>query len=97
MKMERVNGLSQFLIKRAHDGVIELMLVKVTDDILFADSIDTMQEFVKKIATRFNVSKVISGGPMLFNGCKIEQSDNGDIFMDMRVYLAGITELDITR
>lgn len=38
--MDTVEGLSQFFIKRREDRNIELVLAKVTDDLLFSSTVD---------------------------------------------------------
>lgn len=74
-----------------------MILAKITDDLMFAGSIEDMECFVAKIKQRFDVIKAIFDGPLLFNGCMINQSNNGDITMDMYAYMETIQQLEVSR
>lgn len=57
MGMERMYGVSQIFIKPGSDGSVELILVKITDDVMLEGSIDAMKSLVEKIRSRFEISK----------------------------------------
>lgn len=65
--MERVYRVSLMFFKRGSDGVVQFILMKVADDMLFALSYETLKCFVDLIKERFNFSKVILDGTMNFN------------------------------
>jgi len=97
MGMERVQSVSQLFVKRDGKEGVTFLLAKVTDDLLFAGSIEYMQEFIECIQKRFDVSKSFIDGPILFNGCRIEQDGDGTITMSMKKYLESVIPLDVSR
>lgn len=97
MNMGTVSGFSQLFLKRRKDSSIQLILAKITDDLLIAGTTNEMEEFVARISGRFDVSKTIIDAPINFNGCRISQDERGDVTMDMTAYLNTIKPMDITR
>lgn len=73
------------------------ILVKVTDDILFAGKMDAMNNFVKLIRQRFEISKEIVYQPVNFNGCKIEQDKEGSISINMDEYMRKLEGVEVDR
>lgn len=49
MGMERVQGVSQLFLKRDDAGIILLLLAKVTHEIMFAGSLQSITGFVERI------------------------------------------------
>lgn len=78
-KFERVNGASQLYILRDADGVIFMLLAKVTDDMLMEGSPSTMSDFVRKLEQEFAISKAIVDGPVIYNGSWITQNEDDTI------------------
>lgn len=97
MKMKTITGVSQIFVKRKPNGSIQLLLAKITDDLLFAGTMQDMNEFVEKISARFKISKAIIDAPIDFNGCRITQDEHGDISMNMTTYVNSIQPMDVTR
>lgn len=97
MGMETVTGVSQLFIKRGAEGNIQMIMAKITDDLLFAGSKERMGQFVESIQARFSISKIIVDGPIDFNGCRITQDVHGNITMDMGAYTDSIKQMEITR
>lgn len=83
MGMERVNGSYQLLIKRRKDGTVELMMVKKTEDLLFAGDKNRMGIFVSYISERFNICKSVINALINLNRIMIEQDNIGNIKMSM--------------
>lgn len=71
--LERVNELSQFFVRRNNIEWLSMIIAKVTDEVLMADSIGDMNSFGDYHAKRFVVSKVILGGEIIFNGYTVVQ------------------------
>lgn len=95
--MERVYGVSQMFLRRNEESEIIFILVKVTDDILFAGKIDSMNHFVKLIRKRFEISKEIIDQPVNFNGCKIEKDREGSISINMDAYMQNLEGVEVDR
>lgn len=94
--MEATKGVSQLFIKRRGSGKIAMLLAKITDELIFAGSIEDMNYFVMKIKRRFSISKGIIGR-QLFNGCMINKSENWYITMDLFNYMKAIQQLQFIR
>lgn len=94
---ERVQGASQLYILRNEDGTIIMLLAKVTDDMLMAGSPTTMNEFISKLEQEFTLSKAIVNGPVIYNGCRITQDDDGTIQLSTEEYLTAISPINVNR
>lgn len=55
--MEMVYGVSEIFVKRSEDRKINVILVKVTNEILFSGSKESMGHFDTPIREQFTVSK----------------------------------------
>lgn len=93
--MQRVNGISQLYMRRDSKGQINLILAKVTDDILIAGNVDEIQQFIQLISQRFKISKSITNKPINFNGCQISQRADGSISMSMKEYLDSVNAIQL--
>ena len=94
--IERVFGLSQLFVKRDESGRVSLLIDKVTDDFLLADSPDGMKLFTAILEKRFDVGKVIIDDKIHFDGCKIEQSTEGNITMSMTRYVERLNAIELS-
>lgn len=74
-----------------------MLLEKITDDLLLAEDLSTINDFVTKQTELFNVSKAISNSAINFNCCKIEQDNAGNISMNMKDYLYLINPMEMSR
>lgn len=95
--METMKGVSQFFMKRRSDHSLAGIVTKVTDHLLFAGSIDDMNNFVTEIKKRFQIGKLIIDDDMLFNGCRINPNEHGMVEMSMETYMESLKPLEITR
>lgn len=50
-------------------------MAKITEDLLMAEDIESMEGFLKEISERFKMRKMIIYAPINFNGTRIEQDD----------------------
>lgn len=57
--MEKAKDISQLFIKRRNDGSISILLAKISDDLLIAGDLLTLNEFLERLTTRFKVRKAI--------------------------------------
>lgn len=73
---------------RNNDGSIKALLAKITEDLLNIGSISVIQKFADHVKRRFEVSTVIIDGEVLFNGCHITQSADGDVKLSLESYLS---------
>lgn len=67
--MERVYGVNQFFVKRVLGAVVKLILVKFTDDDLFAGAYGTRERIIELLGDRFKVRKFVTSGKMNINAC----------------------------
>lgn len=80
-----------------HRWKYNLILVKVTDDILFSGSTESMKQFAELIGERLQVSKEIIDRTVNLNGCTIQQKPNGDVTMIMDTYLQSLKYIPLYR
>lgn len=88
---QRLSGVSQLYIKRKENGTISLLLGKLTDDLLIAGARGDMENFAIAIKARFLIGKVVIDDTIMFNGCTINQTEEGDIQLRMSEYLKNIS------
>lgn len=81
MGFEQVKWISKLFIKMNDDGTIKITQAKMTDELLFDEYVDTMEDFYNKITKRLKVSKILLDKPIEFNGCRILQDDEGNIII----------------
>lgn len=97
MGMEQAKGISQLFIKRRNDGSISMLLAKITDGFLITGDLLTLNEFVERLITRFQIRKAIIDSPINFHGCRIQKDEDGNVKINMDEYLNQIETLSITR
>lgn len=97
MRFQRVRGASQLYIERDREGNIILIITKVTDDILMADTIEAMYWLSRAMHKIFGLSKLIIDETISYNGCRITQTDDRTTYMGMTAYLKGILPIDVPR
>lgn len=76
IKMTSIQVVSQLFVKGSAKGLINLLLAKITDDILLTCSRKTMEQLVYIMKEHFNISKSRIWNPMNFNGCKITRREH---------------------
>lgn len=82
--------------RRNEQEEIFFMVAKVTDDFLVAGKLEYIHEFMDRLQKMFTVGKVINDR-FHFNGCEIQQNQNGDIGMAMTRYLDQLRPTSISR
>lgn len=92
---ERVFGVSQLFVKRGDKGKINMIVSKVTDDILMGGSVKHMEEFATMMKKRYEISKTIIDGIINFNGCRLSQDFGGKVEMSMEAYMASIKPIPV--
>ena len=95
--LERIQGLNQLYVRRDNLGKIILIVAKVTDDFICGGSIEDTKAFISEMKKRFEVGKVIINEKFLFNGCEIEQDEQGSIAMSMHRYMEQVKEIPLSR
>lgn len=83
MGFERVIGLNEMYIKYSKNGQIELILAKITDDMLFAGTVDDKTGLRNAMHAQFGLSNSIIDKAVIYNGFWIEQSEEGEITTSM--------------
>ena len=95
--LERIQGLNQLYVRRNDLGKITLIVAKVADDFICGGSIEESTAFICEMKKRFEVGKVIVNEKFLFNGCEIEQDEQGLITMSMNRYMEQVKEIPVSR
>lgn len=71
----RVMGMKQLYIKYFKDANINLILAKVTEEMLVAGSVETMTNLRVAMHNRFEASKSISDEPVIHKRCRKGQKE----------------------
>lgn len=95
--LKRVSGVDQLFVKRDTNGLIVLLMAKVTDDLLMVGTKADLEEFVTALGKRFPISKSIIDATIRFNGSTIQQEPNGDVTISMTDYAESLQYLELTR
>lgn len=95
--MEQAKGVTQLFIERTNDGSISMLLAKITDELLIAADLLTLNDCLRKLTNRINVRKVIIDAPINFNGCRTQKDKDRNVRMNIQEYLNMIKPLIITR
>lgn len=93
--MERVIGLSTLFLKSDTNDNVILLVSKVTDDFLLGGTKETIQRFTNLLKERFDVGKIIIDDMIHFDGCEIEQDDQGNILMCMARYIERLRPIEL--
>lgn len=96
-KLVRVPGVSQLYVMKDTGNEKHMVFAKVTDDILIAGSVESMDDFVNKISIQFTLRKVIFDENITFNGCNSRKHKVGFVIMDMNIYLASLKFLPLSK
>lgn len=67
-----------------------MLLVKLIDDLLLAGARNELENFATAMKARFSIGKVVIYDTIMFNGCLITQTKEGDIHPSMSQYLENI-------
>ena len=97
MNFERIIGVGQLYVKRDRKLGIELILVKLTDDLLISGAKNSVIALANAIRKRFTTRKFIVGEEIRFNGCILQQQENGDVTLCMQEYLDNIDEIQLSK
>ena len=84
-------------VRRDKKGAITLLVAKVTDDFIYAGTVERTTKFIEDMGKRFSIGKAMIDEKFFFNGCEIEQDDWGSIKMSMEGYLSQLHEIPISR
>lgn len=84
-------------VKRGMDGTSPFILIKLSDEFLFAGPIEVMKEFMEVFKKRFELSKAIMNSEINFNGWKLSQDDHRNINMSMSDHVASIQSLIVSK
>lgn len=96
-QLERVDTISQLFIRRDSNGKIGFILAKVVDDLLIASNIGNINGFSRALHKRFEVGKFRIDSNLVFNGCEIQQDEDGNIFMSMNSYMSKLQLMELSR
>lgn len=94
--LQRLTGVSELYIMRKENGTISILLGILTDDLLLAGTGNELENFVTAIEARFSIGKVFIDDTIMFNGCVITQTKEGDIYLSMSQYLENIKPALVT-
>ena len=95
--LQRFFGLSQLFIRRDGHGRISLIVAKVTDDFLIGGRTEIICKFIDRMKRRFDVGKVVIDDKFHFDGCEIQQENEGNIRMSMMGYIDRLRPIKISR
>lgn len=97
----RVFRLAQIYISRYPyedgEGKVKMIVVKLTDVLLFAGTIPAMERFLQTVRADFPVRKSIIDDETIFNGATIKKSCNGTIKFSMESYLSKLQPIKIDK
>ena len=96
-KLERVFGLSQLYVRRNEQGRIAIVVAKVTDDFIIGGKVQSICDFVSEMKKRFEVGKVVIDARFFFNGCEIEQDEEGNVTLSMAGYIKQLKDIALSR
>lgn len=93
--LPEVLRVSQLFIRREQTRKIELIIKKITDDLLWAGSVHDMECFAEEIGRRLETRKAIIDSEISFNATTIIQNMSSDITMSVEAFMAKIRPIEI--
>ncbi len=84
-------GLPQLFVYRNEQGPPRLLIAKVVDDFLFADSHTEISDFRKAISNYFDVGLLSQDTSLVFKRLHIQQHANVDIELSVEEYMETIS------
>lgn len=79
----KVMGMNQLYIKYFKNGNIDLIIAKVTNDMLVTGSVEATTKVRDAMHDHLQLSKSVIDKPVIYNGCSICQTKTGDNKMSM--------------
>ena len=89
-RFERVQGVPQRFARRGTEIAIQMLLAKVTDDLLMTGSIRDIEIFTAHIRERLPISKEIINDDIKFNGADVTQDKHESVVLSMEKYRGNI-------
>lgn len=95
--LQTVFGVSQLFVQCHTNGIIKLLVAKVTDDFLAGGLPPEITQFIGKMKDRFQVGKTVTDQSFFCNGCEIEQDHTGNISMKMNRYVERFKSISLSK